>query len=118
MKLFSNKNKKVVEEDAVAAILNPETLAVNPEPSTANELEKIIKTTDSMNIVSAIDGQELTHPKKSKEDLSSVREAIYRSFDLARRKIATEYEQIIVSGNFIDNPFLAVQISVKNFDKK
>lgn len=117
-KLFAKKTKVIVEEDAAAAILNPETLAVNAEPSTAGELEKIIKTTDSMNIVSAIEGQETISPKKSKEELSNVREAIHRSFDLARRKIATEYEQIIVSGNFIDNQFLAVQVTVKNFEKK
>lgn len=118
LKNKNNINNLIAEEQAVSAELNQEKLIVNNEPADGAELEKIIKTTDSMNIIAAMGDGSISGRKQSKSELTNIKEAIYRSFDLARRKITNEYEQIIASGNFVDNPFLAIQITLKNYEKK
>lgn len=118
LKNKNNINNLIAEEQAVSAELNQEKLIVNNEPADSAELEKIIKTTDSMNIIAAMGDGSISGRKQSKSELTNIKEAIYRSFDLARRKITNEYEQIVASGNFVDNPFLAIQITLKNYEKK
>lgn len=112
MALFNKKKKTTFNEEGSSAQLNPQVLAVNDTPTLTQEIDSIVKTTDSIAIVSG-EAEQI----EDAERLQQIKEGILHSYDFARRKITTQFQEVINSGTYIENQFLAVQIAMKNFEK-
>ena len=95
LKLKKKKSSDMLEETAKSSEMNPKTLE-DAKKIKAQALEEIVRTTDSINIISeaatSIDEEE------NAKMLMLSRDAIARNYDLARRKITSTYRDVIETG--------------------
>lgn len=113
MALGKNKKDKL-EDGGQSKALNPLQLKRNGGPN-PQQLDSIIKTTDSMNFINK--GSNNFEGKNDKfMELS--RNAIAESYEMARRRINSTYQDLVDSRVYVGTQFLAVQIVLLNFDRE
>jgi len=105
MGLFKRKKTKL--ENEKAKVLDKPKL-VSETKINQKDVEEIVKTTDSMQIVA--------NSQDNKTNLEETSKALLKSYDIATRKIISTYEDVVENKKVITDDFLVVQMLIKNYE--